>query len=180
MTSVPSAVLGGSVGKTLFILEIPKPGESRVFSTPRWFIKTGVGFLGVGLALGAWLLVRRELHGTFPHPMLASAHVHAIGVGFVMFMILGVAQWLFPRAPKDDSQYRPGRLVASYWILTVSTALRIGGEVARASSDAYALRILVLAAGLGQILGLVVYFFSMWSRIRPLGSAKRERAGERF
>lgn len=151
-----------------------------MFSTPRLFIKTGIAFLGVGLTLGAWLLVGRELRGVFPHPLLASAHVHAVGVGFVMFVILGVAQWLFPRAPKDDTHYRPGRLLASYWILTVSTGARIAGEVARASSDAYTLRLLVVAAGFGQVLGLAVYFYSMWSRIRPVGSAKREQAGERF
>ena len=151
-----------------------------MFSTPRLFIKTGIAFLGVGLVLGAWLLVGRELRGTFPHPLLTSAHVHAVGVGFVMFVILGVAQWLFPRAPKDDSRYRPGRLLASYWILTSATALRIVGEVARASSDAYPLRLLVVLAGLGQLVGLGLYFYSMWSRIRPLGSARREKAGERF
>jgi len=144
------------------------------------FIKTGIAFLGIGLLLGAWLLIGRELRGVFPPPLLASAHVHAVGVGFVMFVILGVAQWLFPRAPKDDDRYRPERLVASYWILTVSTAVRIGSEVARASSDVFALRLVVVAAGLGQILGLAVYFYSMWSRIRPVGSAARERAGERF
>ena len=151
-----------------------------MFSTPRLFIKTGVAFLCVGLLLGAWLLVGRELRGVFPHPLLASAHVHAVGVGFVMFVILGVAQWLFPRAPKDDRRYRPERLLTSYWVLTVSTALRIGSEVARAWSDAYMLRIVVVAAGLGQVVGLLFYFYSMWSRIRPVGSAIRERAGERF
>lgn len=151
-----------------------------MFSTPRLFIKTGIAFLGVGLALGAWLLIGRELRGTFPHPLVASAHAHAIGAGFVMFVILGVAQWLFPRPPKDDVRYRPERLLASYWILTVSTALRIGGEVARAGSDAFGLRLMVVVAGVGQIVGLGVYFYSMWNRIRPLGSAKREQAGERF
>ncbi len=151
-----------------------------MFSTPRLFIKTGICFLGVGLALGGWLLVNRELRGIPPHPLLASAHVHAVGVGFVMFVILGVAQWLFPRAGKDDARYRPMRLLASYWILTIATGLRIASEVARAWSDLYALRLLVVAAGLGQIAGLGLYFYSMWSRIRPVGSALREKAGERF
>jgi len=151
-----------------------------VFSTPRLFIKTGIIFLAVGLLLGGWLLVNRELRGVFPHPLLASAHVHAVGIGFVMFVILGVAQWLFPRAPKDDTRYRPNRLLAAYWILTVATALRIVSEAARAYSDALALRWIVVGAGLGQILGLAVYFYSMWSRIRPVGSAVREKAGERF
>lgn len=151
-----------------------------MFSTPRLFIKTGIVFLGLGLLLGGWLLVNRELRGIPPHPLMASAHVHAVGVGFVMFVILGVAQWLFPRAPKDDHRYRPNRLLASYWILTIATGLRVVSEVSRAWSGAYSLRLLVVAAGLGQILGLGLYFYSMWSRIRPLGSAKREQAGERF
>jgi hypothetical protein len=40
--------------------------------------------------------------------------------------------------------------------------------------------VLVLAAGLGQITGLAVYFFTMWTRIRPVGSHLREARGERF
>lgn len=151
-----------------------------MFSTPRLFIKTGIAFLGIGLLMGGWMLVNRELRGLGPHPLLASAHVHAVGVGFVMFVILGVAQWLFPRATKDDRRYTPYRLLAAYWILTVATALRIVSEASRAWSDAYALRLAVVIAGLGQILGLAVYFYSMWNRIRPAGSAKREEAGERF
>lgn len=151
-----------------------------MFSTPRLFIKTGIVFLGIGLLLGSWLLVNRELRGIPPHPLMVSAHVHAVGVGFIMFVILGVAQWLFPRAPKDDLRYRPHRLLASYWILTVATGLRVVSEMSRVWSDAYSLRLVVVAAGLGQVLGLGLYFYSMWSRIRPLGSAKREQAGERF
>lgn len=151
-----------------------------MFSTPRLFIKTGIGFLGIGLCLGAWILIGRELRGIFPHPLLVSAHVHAVGVGFVMFVILGVAQWLFPRPTKDDPRYRPARLVASYWILTVSTGLRIVGEVLRVQIDDYPLRVAVVVAGLGQVAGLALYFYSMWNRVRPVGSAKRERDGERF
>ena len=151
-----------------------------MFSTPRHFIKTGIGFLGVGLALGSWILVNRELRGLGAHPYLVSAHVHAVGVGFVMFLILGVAQWLFPRAPKDDSRYRPARVLAAYWLLTIGTAARIGTEVSRVWSDAYWLRLVVLGAGLVQVVGLVIYFNAMWGRIRPVGSAAREVAGERF
>jgi heme/copper-type cytochrome/quinol oxidase subunit 1 len=151
-----------------------------VFSTVRLFIKTGLGFLFFGLALGAVLLTRREIGGSFPDPYVVSAHVHAVGVGFVMFMILGVALWLFPRAPKDDTRYRPGWILTSYWILTLSTALRIAGELFHFSVQGYWLRVVVLAAGLGQIVGLAIYFYSMWPRIRPVGSHLREAQGERF
>src|SRR5690606_24282466 len=58
-----------------------------VYTLVRRFITTGVLYLFSGLALGGWLLVRRELFGIWPHPHLLSAHAHAVLVGFVMFLI---------------------------------------------------------------------------------------------
>ena len=151
-----------------------------MFSTVRRFLKTGLVFLALGLLLGAFLLVQREIGGTWPGPYLVSAHVHAVGVGFVMFMILGVALWLFPRPAKDDTRYRPERISLSYWLLTVSTAGRLLAEMTRVWADDGWLRVIVLLTGLGQLIGLAVYFHTMWSRIRPVGSHLREAKGERF
>lgn len=151
-----------------------------MYTLVRRFIKTGIVFLFAGLALGGYLLVRRELFGVWPHPHLVSAHAHAVLVGFVMFLILGVALWLFPRAEKGDTRYRPGRVEASYWILALATGARFLAEGARAWSDSHALAWVVVVGGLGQIAGLALYFWTMWSRIRPVGSHLREAKGERF
>jgi cbb3-type cytochrome oxidase subunit 1 len=151
-----------------------------MYTLVRRFIKTGIGFLFAGLAVGAFALVRREIFGIWPHPHLVSAHTHAVQVGFVLFLILGVALWLFPRAAKDDTRYTPGRVTAAYWILAVSTAGRFLAEIARAWVDAPILRWVIVLAALGQIAGLGVYFWTMWTRIRPVGSHLREAKGERF
>lgn len=151
-----------------------------MFTMVRRFIKTGLAFLGIGLLLGGYLLIRRELEGVFPDRYLVSAHVHAVGVGFVMFMILGVALWLFPKPTKEDTRYQPARIELAYWLLVTSTGTRFLAEIARASANATWLRVLVLAAGLGQITGLAIYFYTMWTRIRPVGSHLREAKGERF
>ncbi len=151
-----------------------------MYTLVRRFIKTGITFLFLGLTLGAWVLVRRELFGVWPHPHLVSAHAHAVLVGFVMFLILGVALWLFPRAAKDDTRYSPARAAAAYWILLFATGGRFVAEAGRAFSDHPVLPWVVVAGGLGQIVGLAVYFFTMWTRIRPVGSALREARGERF
>lgn len=151
-----------------------------MYTLVRRFIKTGIGFLFAGLALGLWLMIRRDLMGVFPHPYLASAHAHAVLVGFVMFLILGVALWLFPRAAKDDTRYSPARAEAAYWILLVATLGRFVAEAARAWVAAPALGWVVVAGGAGQILGLALYFWTMWGRIRPVGSHLREAQGERF
>jgi len=151
-----------------------------MFTMVRRFIKTGLAFLGIGLLLGGYLLIRRELDGVFPDRYLVSAHVHAVGVGFVMFMILGVALWLFPKPTKEDTRYQPARIELAYWFLVTATGTRFLAEIARTSVDATWLRMLVLAAGLGQITGLAIYFVTMWTRIRPVGSHLREARGERF
>lgn len=151
-----------------------------MYSLVRRFIKSGVLFLFVGLALGLYILVGRELGGSWPHPHLVSAHTHAVQLGFVMFLIMGVALWLFPRAPKGDRRYSPARIAVAYWILVTGTGIRIAAEAARAWSDLAALPWIVVGAGGGQVAGFALYFWTMWSRIRPVGSHLREARGERF
>lgn len=149
-------------------------------SLVRRFLKTAILFLVLGLLLGGWMMASRELAGRSPSSYAVSAHTHAILVGFVMMMILGVALWMFPRPAKDDTQYRPAVAETAYWLLAIGTLARVLGELARTQSDAASLRLTVVAAGTAQIVGLVLFFYTMWSRIRPVGSQARERSGERF
>lgn len=151
-----------------------------MYTLVRRFIKTGIAFLAVGLALGAYMLVRRELGGVWPSPYLVSAHTHALLAGFVLYLILGVALWLFPRAERGDRRYRPGRVAAAYWVLTAATALRIAAEASRAWTLGAWQPWAIVAGGLGQAAGIGLYFWTMWSRIRPVGSHLREARGERF
>lgn len=149
-------------------------------SIVRRFIKTGVVFLALGLALGLYMLARRELLGIWPHPYLVSAHAHAVLVGFVMFLILGVALWIFPRPRKGDKQYRPEYAEIVYWTLLLSTCLRFLFELLRAWATPPWFGWVVFLAGLGQTIGLVFFFVTMWPRIRAAGSKMREATGERF
>ncbi|MDB4887351.1 MAG: cytochrome c oxidase subunit [Gemmatimonadetes bacterium] len=146
----------------------------------RRYIKTAILFLAVGLLIGGWMLVRRELYGLYPNAYEVSAHTHALLVGFVMEMILGVALWLFPRPSKEDLRYSPRTAEWAYWVLTLATGSRVLGELARPHVESRALRWVVVFAGLAQAFGLLLFFQTMWTRIRPLGSKAREAGGERF
>jgi hypothetical protein len=132
----------------------------------RRFLKTAIGFLIVGIALGVYMLARRELAGTWASPWWTSAHTHAILVGFVMMMIAGVALWMFPRPAKDDTHFDLRLAEGAYWFLTVGTAARLTGELARPLSAAAGVRWMIVAAGGAQALGLALFFWTMWTRIR--------------
>lgn len=151
-----------------------------MYTLVRRFIKTGIGFLAFGIVLGFWMLAKREVWRVAPHPSTVSAHAHALLAGFVLFLILGVALWLFPRPPKDDTRYNPRLAEASYWILAIGTALRVAAELARGMEAADWQRWAILAGGAGQVAGLALYFWTMWPRIRGVGSQLREARGERF
>lgn len=149
-------------------------------TTVRRFIKTGIVFLAVGLLSGVTMVVRREVVGVWPARYAIAAHTHVLLVGFVMFMILGVALWIFPRPEQGDARYRPEWVDASYWLLLLGTAARFLGETARAGVAASWLRWVVVLASLAQVTGIFLFMWTMWSRIRAVGSKVREARGERF
>ena len=151
-----------------------------MYTQVRLFIKTAIGFLMVGLSIGIVLMVQRELFDVWPNPRLTSAHMHAVLIGFVMFLILGVALWLFPRPEKDDRRYSPARIAICYWVLLFSTGGRVLSEVVRGLVESRAWSWIVVITSVGQAAGLMLYFWTMWNRIRPVGSQLRERSGERF
>ena len=149
-------------------------------SLARRYLKTAIAFLIVGLALGIWLLIRREVGGAAISARELSAHTHALLVGFVMLMIAGVALWLFPRPASNDTRYRPQLAEAAWWCIAPGTALRILAEVLAGFDPPPALRLAIVLGGLLQATGLALVFWTLFPRIRASGSAQREAKGERF
>lgn len=149
-------------------------------SLVRRYIKTAIAFLVLGLAIGTRTLLRREVFLVSANPYEVSAHTHAILVGFVMMMILGVALWLFPRAERGEQRYDPRLAAAAYWLIAIGTAARMASELAREYSASLWLRSTIVAGGLAQFAGIALFFFTMWPRIRSAGSHVREAKGEKF
>jgi len=152
-----------------------------MFSTVRYFVKTSIIFLLIGIVTGLYLLIARNYFDSWPHPDLVSAHTHLILVGSVMMMIMGVALWFFPRAEKDDKLYKPDIILAAYFIITISTLIRFFSQVISAFVlTNELLKFLLTISAIGQILGIIIFFISMWGRIRSVGSHIREAKGEKF
>jgi hypothetical protein len=152
-----------------------------MFSTVRYFIKTSIIFLVAGLITGLYMLFAKNYLNQWPHPELVSAHTHIILSGSVMMMIMGVALWFFPRPEKDDPLYKPQYILVSYYLMTCSTALRFVSQVISSIVLPNGiLKFLLFVSALAQIVGLIIFFVSMWGRIRSVGSHIREAKGEKF
>ncbi|MDZ7373614.1 MAG: cbb3-type cytochrome c oxidase subunit I [candidate division KSB1 bacterium] len=145
----------------------------------RRYIRTSVAFLIAGLIVGIWMEVARDVLGRYPDTDHITAHTHLILIGFVMGMILGVAQWMFPR-PEPGSRYSPNLAMAIYYLFTVSTSLRGLAEVLKPLLNVPWLGYLAMTGGAGQTVAFVLFFYNMWPRVRPLGSQFREARGEKF
>jgi len=152
-----------------------------MFSTVRYFVKTSIIFLLIGIVTGLYLLIARNYFDSWPNPDLVSAHTHLILVGSVMMMIMGVALWFFPRAEKDDKLYKPDIILTAYFIITTSTLIRFFSQVISAFVlPNEVLNFLLTISAIGQVLGIIIFFISMWGRIRSVGSHIREAKGEKF
>lgn len=151
-----------------------------MFSTVRYFIKTAIIFLIVGLLSGLYMVAAKYLFNTgYPYNLI-TAHAHIILVGFVMMMIMGVALWFFPKASKDDRKYKPEIILIIYGMMTISTTVRFIAEIANGYLNDPISGKIIFAASAGQILSFLLFFYSIWGRIRPIGSHIREAKGEKF
>ena len=145
----------------------------------RRYIKTSFVFLLGGLALGAYIAVAQFVAGRYPSRLFVTAHVHLLLVGFMLMIVMGVATWMFPRPPRDDTRYRPELAEAVYWVMTLATAVRGTAEILLGLTGARALGPVVAIGGLGQIAGAALFVLNMWRRVRmpPAAAAARASSG---
>jgi cbb3-type cytochrome oxidase subunit 1 len=137
----------------------------------RRYIKTSFVFLTLGLLLGGWIIVGEFVVGAYPPRLYVTAHVHLLLVGFMLMIVMGVATWMFPRAAREDTRYRPGLAEAVYWLMTLATALRAVAEILAAWSESRSLRLLIALGGLGQLAGAALFVVNMWRRVRMPAAA---------
>lgn len=143
---------------------------------PRRCLATAAAFLGLGVALGLTMLIRREWWGVWPSPYLVSAHVHLLLAGAMLQTILGVALWLFPRPAREDRT--PAWMATAAWALLASgTLLRALAEVLRAVSAASAWRGVVVAGAVLQVVGLAAMVLALRPRVRSPSEELARRAG---
>jgi len=150
-----------------------------MFTNARLYIKTAFVFFIVGLLAGLYLYAARLFYWPVSYT-LASAHGHLLLMGGVYMMILGVAVWFFPRPKKDDTHYKPVWISSFYWLFTLSTSARFVFEIIYGFQRTRFWDMAAFASTLLQALVAAGLVYSVWGRIRPVGSQIREAKGEKF
>jgi len=151
-----------------------------MFTVVRYFVKTSLSFLLAGILSGFFMMISRRIFDFGYGPGMLSAHTHIVLVGFMLMLIMGIAVWFFPKADKTDTRYSPQRIMIVYWLMLSGTILRFIFEVTDAYVTISFLNYIIVAASTLQITAVIIYAYTMWGRIRPLGSRFREAKGEKF
>ena len=138
----------------------------------RYYIKTSIAFLFLGLALGAYMIFLREVRGFYPDTLLVTAHAHMILIGFVMMMIMGVALWMFPKPRRDDMRYRPDVAAVIYWVMVLSVSARFVGEVLKSTLVSPWIDGAIVLSAFLQVIGIAAFFLNIWPRIRGIKSLR--------
>lgn len=151
-----------------------------MFTTVRYFIKTSIAFLIIGILTGLYMSYSKYISSASYTQELISAHTHVILVGSVMMMIMGVALWFFPRAEKNDKKYNPDLILIVYWLIAPSTLFRFIFQVVGSYYYLPLVNTLIFIFSALQVVAMILFFYSMWGRIRAVGSQYREAKGEKF
>ena len=141
-----------------------------MFSTVRYFIKTAIGFLILGLLTGLFMMASKYLFNSgYPYNFI-NAHTHVILIGCVMMMMMGVATWFFLRAEKEDKKYNPDLILLVYGMMAISTLTRFISEIINGYLNDPISRKIIFTTSFGQVVSLILFFYSIWGRIKPIGS----------
>ena len=135
----------------------------------RLYIKTALVYLLLGVMAGGWMLLERA--GVVPEApeRLYTIHIHLLGVGFLLLMVCGVAQWMFPRKSGESREQaaRDPLGWTAYLLITVGLAVRVIGELLPAVFRSG----LLAASVLMQVGGVLAFVVAIWPRVY-LPSAK--------
>lgn len=149
-----------------------------MFTTVRYFIKTSIVFLIIGILSGLFMSFSRYVIRSGYYPEIITTHTHIILAGSVLTMIMVVALWFFPKAEKEDKKYNPLLIYLTYWAMTFTTLIRFVFQIMKGFYYYDWISIGITISSTFQVLAIGLFFYSMWGRIRPVRMQNIKSKGE--
>ncbi|WP_322807364.1 hypothetical protein [Thermanaerothrix sp.] len=127
----------------------------------RWAVRLALVYLGVGITLGALILAQKGL-GSLPWAWSGlGAHVELMLIGWMTQFALGVAYWILPRLP--GTAPRGNTLLAGLALVLLNLGLGLAVLAPFLPWSAG-----LTLARLSEVLGLLLFGYAVWPRIRTL------------
>lgn len=136
----------------------------------RWFIKSGIIYLFLGIVL-AFL---SELPFVQSGTLLLPVYWHMIVIGWITQIIMGVSIWMFPRRRRDRKKTETFTAVASFWALNSGLLIRFLCEPFLPFFTENQLMIVVVSISIIlQLGGILFYIAEIWPRVQSKKKRKR-------
>lgn len=132
----------------------------------RWFIKSGIVYFLLAM-LAHILMAAGRLSADWPAAAgFAPAYYHALMVGWITQIIMGVSFWMFPRESRERPRGRESLGWISYSFLNIGLLLRLAAEPLQAAAPApWWSAALPLSAAL-QWAAVIAYVVLIWRRVK--------------
>jgi heme/copper-type cytochrome/quinol oxidase subunit 1 len=128
----------------------------------RYFIRSSLVWLGVGLLLGLWMTLEAKALVYRP------AHMHANLLGFVSMMIFGVAYHVLPRFSGMPLRSRRAALI-HLWLANAGLAAMVVAWLLRTTVPSTT-QVLLIAGGVANAAGGFLFITNIWLTLGAPGS----------
>lgn len=128
-----------------------------------WFVRLAYGWLAIAVAMVLGGDLYRNLANAAPPHIYVGAWRHAVTVGFITTMIVGLGYRILPLFGGVDL-WRPNWMRFSFWLLAVGNTTRVTFELATASGQRWTYLVMG-ASGVMELAALSLFGISIWKTL---------------
>lgn len=135
----------------------------------RWMMKVALTYFGVGLSVGAYLLLHKAVNLDPGAWRLLSYHIEIMIFGWILQFVMGVAYWMMPRFVKGP----PRGPVWHAWLMVI--LLNTGILLNLLNFGVWSSNVITLAGRLLEVGSVGLFVHIHWSRIYGLRELQKYR-----
>lgn len=136
----------------------------------RLFIKTGLIFFLIALLIGVGAQA-----DILNFAGITPLFWHALMVGWITQIIMGVSMWMFPGRIKKESFQNQKWGWLTYMFLNTGLALRMIAEPFVNTSQAVLWKILLVVSAVFQFIAVMSYVIEIWPRVMSKSQRRKKR-----
>lgn len=131
----------------------------------RWYIKTGLIYLVLGLLTGVLVAADAAVQLPYPFAALGPVYFQILMIGWVSQLIFGVGNWMFPIFTREAPRRNPSLGWLAYALLNVGLVLHIVDQFLAVAGRPLSGWLAGIAATL-WFLAALAFVVNTWHRVK--------------